>query len=62
VVYVTTAAVNYRTGPSLDARRLGTFVPGARLSVIGENDGWAEVRLRDGREVFVASAFLDPAP
>jgi hypothetical protein len=61
-LYVTTAAVNYRTGPSLRARRLGTLVPGARIEVIGEDDGWAEVRLGDGREVFVSSEFLELAP
>ena len=61
-LYVTITAVNYRAGPSLDARRLGTFVPGATLAVIGENDGWSEVRLGDGREVFVASEFLELAP
>jgi hypothetical protein len=61
-LYVTTTAVNYRAEPSLDARRLGTFVPGATLAVIGENDGWSEVRLGDGREVFVASEFLELAP
>jgi uncharacterized protein YgiM (DUF1202 family) len=61
-LYVTTTAVNYRDGPSLDARRLGTFVPGATLAVIGEDDGWSEVRLGDGREVFVASRFLELAP
>jgi hypothetical protein len=61
-LYVTTTAVNYRAGPSLDARRLGTFVPGATLAVIGENEGWSEVRLGDGREVFVASEFLELAP
>ena len=61
-LYVTTTAVNYRDGPSLDARRLGTFVPGATLAVISQNDGWSEVRLGDGREVFVASEFLELAP
>jgi Bacterial SH3 domain len=61
-LYVTTTAVNYRAGPSLEARRLGTLVAGARLAVIGENDGWSEIRLQDGREVFVASEFLERTP
>jgi hypothetical protein len=60
-LYVTTSMVNYRAGPSLDARRLGTFIVGAELQVIGEDGGWAEVRLRDGREVYVATQFLEPA-
>ena len=61
-LYVTTTAVNYRAGPSLDARRLGTFIVGADLEVVSEDDGWAEVRLRDGREVYVATQFLEQAP
>ena len=60
-VFVTTAALNYREGPSVDARRLGTLVPGARLQVLGEDAGWAEVRLNDGSEAYVASEFLEPA-
>jgi Bacterial SH3 domain len=60
-LYVTTTAVNYRAGPSLDARRLGTFVLGAELQVVSEDGGWAEIRLRDGREVYVASQFLEQA-
>lgn len=61
-LYITTAALNYRAAPSVDAPRLGTFVPGALLAVVDERDGWARVQLRDGREVFVASRFLEPAP
>jgi uncharacterized protein YgiM (DUF1202 family) len=61
-LYVTTTAVNYRAGPSLDARRLGTFIVGAELEVVSEDDGWAEVRLRDGRAVYVATQFLEQAP
>jgi Bacterial SH3 domain len=60
-LFVTTAALNYREGPSVDARRLGTLVPGTRLQVLGEDAGWAEVRLADGSEAYVASEFLEPA-
>ncbi len=60
-LFVTTAALNYRDGPSVDARRLGTLVPGARLRVLGEDAGWAEVRLSDGRQAYVATEFLEPA-
>ena len=60
-LYVTTSRVNYRAGPSLDAPRLGTFILGAELEVVGEDGGWAEVRLSDGREVYVASEFLKVA-
>jgi hypothetical protein len=61
-LYVTTTAVNYRAGPSVDARRLGTFIAGAQLAVVDEDEGWSEVRLGDGRQVFVATEFLEPAP
>lgn len=60
-LFVTTTALNYRAGPSLQARRLGTLVPGAQLEVIGEDDDWSKVRLFDGREVFVATQFLQQA-
>jgi hypothetical protein len=60
-LYVTTSRVNYRAGPSLDAPRLGTFIIGAQLEVVSEDRGWAEVRLRDGRDVYVASKFLELA-
>jgi hypothetical protein len=60
--FVTTTALNYRDGPSVDARRLGTLVPGARLHVVGRDAGWAQVRLNDGRQAYVASEFLEPAP
>ncbi len=61
-VFVATTALNYRDGPSVDARRLGTLVPGARLRVLGQDAGWTEVRLSDGRQAYVASEFLEPAP
>ncbi len=61
-IFVTTTALNYRDGPSVDARRLGILVPGVRLRVLGEDAGWAEVRLGDGRQAYVASEFLEPAP
>jgi hypothetical protein len=61
-LYVTTTAVNYRAGPSVDARRLGTFISGAKVAVVDEDEGWSEVRLGDGRQVFVATEFLEPAP
>ncbi len=62
VLFVTTTALNYRDGPSVDAHRLGILVPGARLQVLGQDAGWAEVRLGDGQQAYVASEFLEPAP
>ena len=63
VLFVTTTALNYREGPSVDARRLGTLDAGARLTVLAQDDGgWAAVRLSDGRQAYVAREFLEPAP
>lgn len=59
---VTTAEVNYRSGPKLDAGRLGTLPPGTRVTVLADANGWTEIRLRDGRKAFVASRFLRPTP
>ncbi len=60
--FITTTTLNYREGPSVDARRLGTLVAGARLHVTGQDAGWAQVRLGDGRQAYVATEFLEPAP
>lgn len=59
--FITTDVVNYREGPSTDAPRLGTLISGARVDVLRQEGGWAEIRLSDGREVYVASEFLEPA-
>jgi len=59
---VTTTKVNYRAAPRPDADRLGTLAPGTRVRVLGDANGWTEVRLNDGRKAFVASRFLEPAP
>ncbi len=59
--FVTTTALNYRTGPSLDAARLGTLPEGTPVLLLGEQDGWASVQLEDGRSVYVSSEFIRPA-
>jgi hypothetical protein len=58
---VTTTRVNYRAGPSTDARRLGTLAQGTGAVLLGEDVGWSNIQLVDGRSVYVASAFLRPA-
>lgn len=58
--FVTTTAVNYRTGPSENASRLGTLPEGARVRLMSESDGWANVRLHDGRSAYVSRAFIRP--
>ena len=61
-IFVTTTTLNYREGPSVDSRRLGTLLAGARLRVTRHGAGWARVRLGDGRQVYVATEFLEPVP
>lgn len=58
--FVTTTALNYRSGPSRDATKLGTLQQGTRVRLVSDDDGWASVRLHDGRAVYVASAYLEP--
>jgi hypothetical protein len=58
---VTTVALNYRAGPGVTAQRLGTLVPGTEVEVLRQDGAWTEVRLSDGRQVFVANQYLAPA-
>jgi hypothetical protein len=59
---VTTTGVNFRAGPSLDAPRLGSLPEGAQVLFLGEERGWTHIELADGRDAYVASSFLRPAP
>ncbi len=61
-LFVATTALSYRTAPSTDAPRLGILAPGDQVAKLSEDAGWAEIRLDDGRQAFVASRFLEPAP
>jgi len=58
---VTTTAVNFRSAPSLDARRIGTLPAGTPVVLLREADGWSAVQLEDGRAVYVASDYLRAA-
>jgi hypothetical protein len=59
---VTTAGVNFRAGPSVDAPRLGALPEGSQVRFLGEERGWTHIQLADGRDAYVASSFLRPAP
>lgn len=58
---VTTARVNFRTGPGTDARRLGTLPQGTEAVLLGEDDAWSNIQLQDGSSVYVASAYIRTA-
>lgn len=60
--FLTTAGVNYRTAPTVDAPRLGAMPAGTRVRVVRERGGWAEIELDDGRQAFMAIDYLQPAP
>jgi uncharacterized protein YgiM (DUF1202 family) len=60
--FLTTAGVNYRTAPTVDAPRLGAMPAGTRVRVVMERGGWAEIELDDGRQAFIAVDYLQPAP
>ena len=60
--FITTAGVNYRTAPTVDAPRLGALPAGTRVRVVSERAGWAEIELNDGRQAFMAVDYLQPAP
>lgn len=58
---VTTTDVNFRTGPSLDAQRIGTLPAGTSVVLLREQDDWSVVQLEDGRSVYVANDYLRAA-
>jgi hypothetical protein len=61
-VYVAIRQVNYRAGPSLASQRLGALEAGDRVEAVGEDQGWTEVLLPDGRLAFVSTEYLTPLP
>ncbi len=60
--YLTTANVNYRTGPGTQYERLGVFARDTRITVDGEQNGWVQVALGDGSHAFVHGNYVRPAP
>ncbi len=61
-LYVATANVNIRTGPSTDFEKLGLLPQGRRVAVFDERDGWYEVRFSDGATGFVSGDYLRKVP
>jgi uncharacterized protein YgiM (DUF1202 family) len=51
---VTINAAQIRADASVDAETLDTLPAGRTLNVVGERDGWLQVRLADGRVGFIA--------
>jgi tetratricopeptide (TPR) repeat protein len=55
-----TQAVNMRTGPGNSFERIATLPAGTAGAVLGEERGWFQLRLADGRTGWVYEKFLDP--
>jgi uncharacterized protein YgiM (DUF1202 family) len=60
--YVAIDPVYLRSEPTIEAARVGELAEGDRVNVLRQLGSWSEIRLPDGRQVFVSSLFLAPAP
>ncbi len=58
----TVQPVNFREGPGNDYPRTGSLDSGTEVNVVGESQGWMQIRLRSGKEGFVYRRFLEPVP
>lgn len=63
-VYVsdTNLEANLRTGTSQQNRIIGMLKAGTKLTLLGEEDGWAEVTLEDGRTGWILKRYLSERP
>ena len=55
---VTASRLNMRSGPSTDYSIMHVLWQGNRVKVIGESNGWYQIKLSDGRIGWVSSAYL----
>jgi SH3 domain protein len=53
---------NLRTGTQKENRIIALLRPGTELEVTGEEDGWAEVTLADGRTGWILKRYLSERP
>ncbi len=53
-----TVEINIRTGPSLQNKIIALLKVGDPVDLIGEESGWAKVRLSDGREGWTLKKYL----
>ncbi|MGD8370186.1 MAG: TIGR04211 family SH3 domain-containing protein [Syntrophobacterales bacterium] len=58
----TTLEANLRTGTKIEHRIIGMLRPGTRVTLVREQDGWAEVTLEDGRTGWILSRYLSERP
>ena len=58
----TTLEANLRTGTTSDNRIIAMVRPGTVLTILSEKEGWAEVRLEDGRTGWILRRYLSDRP
>jgi SH3 domain protein len=58
----TTLEANLRSGTSQENRIIGMLRPGTELTLLSEQDGWAEVTLEDGRTGWILRRYLSERP
>jgi len=58
----TTLEANLRTGTSQENRIIGMLRPGTQVTLLSEEDGWAEVTLEDGRTGWILRRYLSERP
>jgi len=54
--------LNVRTGPGTRYRIIAQVPTGEGVTLLEEHDGWARVRLPNGREGWMPSSYLGPTP
>ncbi len=58
----TTLEANLRTGTQTEHRIIGLLQPGTVVTLVREEDGWAEVTLDDGRTGWILKRYLSERP
>lgn len=58
----TTLEANLRTGTTSDNRIIAMVRPGTVLTILNEKEGWAQVRLEDGRTGWILKRYLSERP
>ena len=58
----TTLEANLRTGTQKENRIIALLRPGEKVELLGEEDGWAEVTLADGRTGWILRRYLSERP
>lgn len=56
---VTGSGVNVRAGPGTQYSILTQLEMGTQVTVLGVEEGWARVRLADGREGYISTQFVE---